>query len=356
MKILMVLYSHECGGAQRHLIDLMEGLRRQGDQPYFAGPLDSWLGRELASRGFPLFQVPLRGSALDLYSLWRLRQLIRKEKIELVHTHLGRATYYGGVAGWLCNVPVVTTIHGADYYRHLRSGREGRIIAVSAAVKGYLLLHGLPTERITVIHNGIEPLGIARPERQGVRRELGLAADDFACCAVARFHPVKRHALLIDAFVAAQLEKARLFLIGETSGECYAAIKARIAGLGLEKRVIFLGQRDDVPRLLQAMDVALLPSRWEGLGLTLLEAMSAGVPVLAAAVGGIPEIVTHGRTGYLFLEPEELTELLQRVASGRNEKLIAAAVREVETRFSLTTMVAGTRQVYAELLSEAAHA
>lgn len=352
MKILMVLYSHECGGAQRHLVDLMEGLRNQGDQPYFAGPLDSWLGRELSRRGFPLFQVPLRGSAFDLYSLWRLRQLIKREKIELVHTHLSRATYYGGVAGRLCNVPVVTTIHGADYYRHLRAGREARIIAVSAAVKRYLLLHGLPEEQITVVHNGIEPLGTGRTARLQQRRELGLAHGDFACCAVARFHPVKRHALLIDAFVAAQLKQAKLILVGETSGECYAAVKAHVAALGLEERVLFLGQRDDVPRLLQAMDVALLPSRWEGLGLTLLEAMSAGVPVIAAAVGGIPEIVTHGRTGYLFLEPEELPELLQQVASHKNEKLIAAAVREVETRFPLTTMVAGTRQVYAELVGE----
>lgn len=349
MRILMVLYSHSCGGAQRHLVDLMEGLRAQGDEPVFAGPPDSWLGAELKRRSFLLYHVPLRGSALDLLSLWRLCRLIKKERIDLVHTHLGRAAYYGGLAAKLCRVPLVTTIHGADYYRHLRHGREERIIAVSAAVKDFLQMQGIPAARISVVHNGINPLGTDRSERLSQRRVLGLADDDFACCTVARFHPVKRHEFLIEAFAAAQLKKAKLFLIGETSGTCYTAVKARVAALQLENQIIFLGHRDDVPQLLQAMDLAILPSLWEGLGLTLLEAMSAGVPVIAAAVGGIPEVVVHGQTGYLFNEEAELSALLRLVAASQDEGITVAAVNTVSEHFSLDVMVAATRRLYGSI-------
>lgn len=350
MRILMVLYGHSCGGAQRHLVDLMEGLRGEGDHPVFAGPLDSWLGANLQERGFPVHHVALRGSALDLYSLWNLCRLIKKERIDLVHTHLGRAAYYGGLAGKFCKVPVVTTIHGADYYRHLRHGREGRIIAVSAAVKEFLINQGLPPAKITVVHNGIKPLGTDRRERLQQRQDLGLASDEYAFCTVARFHPVKRHELLIESFVAAQLPKAKLYLVGESSGACYAAVKAKVTALQLENKIIFLGHRDDVPQLLQAMDAVILSSRWEGLGLTLLEAMSAGVPVIAAAVGGIPEVVVHKRTGYLFTEASELTALLRLVASRQGDDTTLDAIRVVNEHFSQEGMITATRGVYSELL------
>ncbi|MEZ5320110.1 MAG: glycosyltransferase, partial [Vicinamibacterales bacterium] len=190
---------------------------------------------------------------------------------------------------------------------------------------------------IEVIENGIDPERYEPAgDRDALRARLGLAASRRYVAAIARFHPVKDHAMLLRAFarVAAERADADLLLVGD--GPLRPALEAQVASLGLERRVRFLGVRHDVPDLLAASDVFVLSSVSEAASITLLEAMATGLPVVVTEVGGNPEIVRQGVDGRLTPRGDAeafsaaLTAVLADPAGaremGRNG---AARVREV---------------------------
>ncbi len=209
-------------------------------------------------------------------------------------------------------MPILFTEHGRhqpDYPRRKRMvfnrlmlRRRDRVVAVGEAVRQALIVNeGIPPQRIEVVYNGIETERYAgRPgEREEVRRELGLAPDQLVVFLVARLDYLKDHATAVRALarVVREVPAARLFLVGEGPEE--PAIRAQVEQLGLHDSVRLLGLRKDVARLLQGADVFLLSSISEGIPLTVIEAMCAGLPVVCTRVGGTAEVVEDGRTGIL---------------------------------------------------------
>jgi glycosyltransferase involved in cell wall biosynthesis len=269
------------------------------------------LGEELRREGFPV-HVLGRRPGLDLGCAGRLGNLLRRERVDVLHAHQYAPFFYSLLGRWLCRrPPILFTEHGRhhpDYPRprrilanRLLLEKRDRVVGVGQAVRAALVANeGLPPERVTVIYNGVDLSPFAAPaDRERTRRELGFDADHFVLVQVARLDYLKDHATALRTLdrVLARRPEARLVLVGE--GPERPAIEREVHRRGLTGHVRLLGLRQDVARLIPAADAFLLTSISEGIPLTLIEAMAAGLPVVATQVGGVSEVVEAGASGLL---------------------------------------------------------
>ncbi|MFN2564895.1 MAG: glycosyltransferase family 4 protein [Gemmatimonadaceae bacterium] len=349
------------GGAERIMLQLAVELRARGHEIIPIGPArrNPWLRAQFRERGFDTRTFTLR-APLDPLCLAEIGSLIRRARVDLVHTHEFFTSVYGGAAAWALRKPHVITMHGGRYYagrRYRRAAlrwsvrRSRGLVAVSAATATDLTRTlGLSASAVRVIHNGIrhEPGDATK-----LRGELGMAAGELLIVAVGNLYPVKGHAVLLRALAQleqdAALPRWRLAIAGRGAAE--AALREFVAAQGWEGRVHLLGFRDDVSDLLAAADVFALPSLSEGLPLALAEAMWGGKAIVASRTGGIPEVVTHGGEGFLAPPGDEralaacLRELLTQ--PDLRQRLGEAARRGATERLSVERMVDEYERLYA---------
>jgi glycosyltransferase involved in cell wall biosynthesis len=304
-------------GAERLLVDVLR--HRSAAYRFSVVCLDRGgeLQREIEAMGISV-TVLGRRSTYSPALLWRLVCWLRRERADVVHTHLFTADAYGRVAARLAGVRgVYSTVHSTNIWKgaiHRRidwllAWLSTKVIAVSAEVAQVLAERdGIPRSRITVVENGIDLQRLAGATGDGVHAEFGIPERVPLIGLVGRLHPAKGHADLIAALaqLAAQGIGAHCLLIG--SGELRDEIAADVERRGLRDRVTFTGQRSDIPRLLAALDLLAMPSRWEGLPMTLLEAMAMGKAIVATRVGGIPDVIMDGREG-LLVPPGDVAAL-----------------------------------------------
>jgi glycosyltransferase involved in cell wall biosynthesis len=289
-----------------------------------------------------------------------VHRAIRVERPDLVHTHLVHADIYGGAAARLLGIPSVSTRHNDDRFllgpfRYVDSAfarPARRLIAISDAVRAFLMRAGHDPAKLVTIHYGLDELP-ATPS-DPTPAEAGMPPDAPLAVAVGRLIAQKDHATLLRAFalVHAQLPQARLAILG--SGPLEAETRALTAELGLAKAVVMPG-RTDIRDWLERADVFVHSSRWEGFGIVLLEAMLAGLPVVATRTSAVPEIVVDGETGIL-VEPrdaEALAAAIVRVLAdpGLVRSLGEAGLARAHAEFSMSRMTDGTVAVYDEALT-----
>jgi glycosyltransferase involved in cell wall biosynthesis len=221
---------------------------------------------------------------------------------------------------------------------------DGAIVAVSEELRRYMLEARFPAARVAVIRNGIEAGPRPSPaDRHAARRALGIAAETFVAVSVARLDPVKDFGTLLDAFatVRRRAAGARLLIVGD--GPERAAIAARAAQPDLDGAVHLIGFRSDVRALIAAADVYVNSSISEGISITILEAMAAGLPVVATAVGGTPEVLANGAGGLLVpsRDAERLASAILALAADPQRRAVlgAAGRRRLETSFTIDRMV-----------------
>ncbi|WP_315852069.1 glycosyltransferase [Tautonia rosea] len=365
--ICQILHGLEVGGAEVLAARLARQL--QGEFRFVFVCLDELgtLGRALLEEGFPVHLVGREGG-FDRRCTQRLAELFRRERIDLIHAHQYTPFFYGITARLLCRrPPVLFTEHGRwypDYRRPKRIvanrillERRDRVVGVGEAVRQALIRNeGIPGARVRVIYNGVDLAAFAEADtsREETRRELGLGPDDLAIVQVARLDGLKDHATAVRtmARVVTSQPEARLFLVGD--GPEREPIRELIQGKGVESSVSLLGLRTDVPRLLSAADVAFLTSVSEGIPLTLIEAMGAGLPVVSTDVGGVGEVVEHSITGLLAPpgDDEALAGHLIRLAADpktRHQMGMCGCNRACEL-FSERLMHDYYRQLYCEML------
>lgn len=270
--------------------------------------------QDLVAEGVPHLDVPLASRRpLDLArSVRTLRKAVRAERPQLVHAHNVKAALVARLAVGR-RVPVLATLHGVPAHELAAAARilrraADRVVAVSPYVQEQLVAHGYPADRISIVENSITPL--PRHPRTVARRRLGLCDDSPVVVCLARMVDQKRHDLLVRAWVGVR-EDAVLLLAGD--GPNRTAVEAQIAELALTDRVQVLGARTDADWLLAAADVAVLPTDWEGLPISLLEAMGAGVPVVVSRVGGVVETLGEGVRLVEPGSPGALTEGLEEL-------------------------------------------
>jgi glycosyltransferase involved in cell wall biosynthesis len=304
-------------------------------------------------------------------ALPRVRRHIASVRPDVVHTHLGASDALGGLAARMLRIPVVSTIHsletGADapatprawarsrFYARVRRACDARLIAVSNGARAEYLAKGWARpDRVVVIHNGVARRA-SRGAGRDVRAQLGLEPNALVVGTLSGLRPVKGHGVAIEAMriLAAAHPDARLLIVGE--GDSRPELERAAAALG--PVVKFAGFRDDVMPVLDALDVLAHPSLMEAFPTTLLEAMAAGVPQVATAVGGIPEIVEDQCTGLLIDAPPAPSALAAAV--GRlfeDDRLRARLARAGEQRFAeefgAAAWIVRLRALYDQVLEE----
>lgn len=353
MRALIIVAELGSGGAETMVDALARRLAADGDDVAVASS-GGWRADLLAEDGIATLAVPLRkrGPWRLVRAAVTLQREVRRRPVDVVHAHNVRAALAGRLGTLrLGHRPrLVCTVHGladGDYRRAAQILRRCAdvVVAVSDDVRDRLLAAGLDGDLVRVVENATRPL--AAQDREVARRELGLDPARPVVLCLARLAAPKRHDLLLDAWAEVP-EDALLLLAGDGPGRRDLERRVRSAGLG--DRVAFLGDRRDVGRLLCASDVLVLASDREGLPVSVLEAMSAGVPVVASAVGGLrsldPQAVELVRPG----SAQELARGV-RVALGdpaRREEMRVAARRLWERRFTSAAMVAAYRGLYSE--------
>jgi len=302
---------------------------------------------------------------IDWGGVSTLRKIMRRRGVEVFHAHDFTGAVYGAAACRLDRLPYVITLHGGAYY----AGRAQRRVAFRWAVKGARAtvgvsnatsaeavdLLGLSAESVRVIPNGI---GFEPGDPGAVRHELALPPGAPLILAVGNLYPVKGHAVLVAALQALRARQPELewrAVIAGRGGE-EESLRAAIQSGGLDDRLTLLGFRSDVPDLLSAADVYVMPSLSEGLPLALVEAMFSATAVVASDVGGVPEVVEHQRSA-LLAPPSDaaaLSEALEAVLTdpGLRQRLADQALAVAGARFSLEGMVRAYRRAYSGLPPE----
>jgi glycosyltransferase involved in cell wall biosynthesis len=307
----------------------------------------------------------LDSSPLSPQLLLAILREIRQRKYDLLHTHDVKTNVLGVLAGRLAGIPVVATAHGYprairrnDVYRllDLRILRLcQQVICVSEGLRQELLAAGLNARRLTVVHNGISVTTVCRGAAAGahdLRHDLGLRPGDVIAMAIGRLSTEKGHSYLLRAcqVVAAQRPHLHLVIVGD--GPLRASLEREAAHLGIGKRVFFLGFRADVPALMIQSELLVHPSLSEGLPNVILEAMALGLPVIATAAGGIPELIRDGETGLIVpaADVEALASAMLRLIDHPEaaHTLARQGHDSVVANFTVERMAEGLATVFAE--------
>jgi glycosyltransferase involved in cell wall biosynthesis len=323
---------------------------------------------EDAERAGARVLVVERKPGTDPGVILKLRSLFLREKIDVVHTHTLASMFYAGCAAWLAGVgrrlhtqhnTLLRTYGFKDRLRFRASARFfHHIVAVSEETSRVLAEYKVsPARRLTIL-NGIDELKLAAAESAENLRETAAAggARELRLGSVARLAPEKGMHVALEAFsrVRDRWPASRLVIVGD--GPERSALEEATAQLGIESCVDFLGYVKDVEKVFPTLDVFLLPSLTEGIPLALLEAMACGLPVVATAVGGVPEVVRHEESGILIPpgDPVALAEAMGRLLDqpAERSRLGTNARARVHDCFGLEKMAGAYRHLYSEVYQQ----
>jgi glycosyltransferase involved in cell wall biosynthesis len=332
---------------------------------------------ELAEADVPVHTLDVRRGASTPRALLKLARTLRRLRPDVVHSHMRGANILARLARPLARPPVlICTAHNFDENVSTRGiGARAELAyrltdrlcdlttnVSEAAVARYVATRAAPAHRIRFVPNGIEVEHFRRDEtvRARMRRELGLDKRT-TVLAIGRFQPQKNHNLLVRGFARALAHDSNAVLLLAGAGPLEFEIRQLVGLLGIDRSVRFLGVRNDVPALLAAADCYAMSSHYEGLPIVLLEAAAAGLPILATAVGGSPEIVEHRVNGLLVPSGDleafvaGLTQLLTMTPALR--AAMGAAGRErVASDYAIDRVVDRWEAIYAEMLASKGHA
>jgi glycosyltransferase involved in cell wall biosynthesis len=336
--------------------------------------MDGALRAGVAAQGVGTFDLGARSKDFADYlrAALKLSRYLRRNRVQLLHDHFYYPTIVGGLAGVLARTPGrVMTRHHSDYHvrlsqkpnRHVRLDQlttrlHHKVIAISHHTREHLVnVEGAPPEKVVTVRNGIDfdDVRITSPEQVARLKEQYGAHKRDLILLVARFSPEKGLEHLYSALQMLRGRTHRPFVVLHAgTGAREPFYREQVARLGLDDVVEFLGFRDDVPDLMAASDLMVLPSTMEAFGLVLAEALYLGLPVVATNVGGVPEIVEEGVSGLLVphAAPEALANALLRMLNNPEERraMAGAGRRKIIDDFSFSGMLQGYEQLYRELV------
>jgi sugar transferase (PEP-CTERM/EpsH1 system associated) len=375
LHVAHAVLSLDFGGLERIVADLVRQGRRRGQRvSVICLERPGTLAERVAADGANLVCLDKK-PGVQLATIGRLKKLLAELRPDVLHTHQVGALFYAGPAARRAGVPVV--LH-TEHINNLRKARGGRLSRMKMAWLWWLAARYadryccvsedivddmvrrriVPRKKLRFVANGIDTALFQNGDgAAAIREQLGIPAEAPVVGTVGRLNEVKSQDLLIRAFarVRTRFPAAHLVLVGD--GPMRATLESLAADLGVAGAVHFAGYQDRPERYLHVMDLFALTSRMEGMPLAILEAWAAGRPVIASAVGGVPDLVRDGVSGVLFPSGDEtaLVGALESLiaAPDRARSLADAGRKEVETRYDLGRMAREYEQHYQELLAAA---
>ena len=349
MRVVHIHRIRGIGGSERHLLTLLPALADRGLEPVFVGLDDPAWDPADFYQALRVPSVRIR-SPRDLDPLLLVR-LVRMLRADVVHTHLVHADVYGGAAAKLRGERLVSTKHNDDPFRTgaFRFVERGlahladRIVTITDSLRRFTIERvGVPAAKVETIHYGLDDL----PAPWGVNPPDDVPTGARVLLSIARLTPQKGIDVAVRA-LAALPDDAVLVVLGE--GPERAGLETLGRKLGVERRLFLPGRVPDVAAWLRRATVLVHPARWEGFGLGVLEAMLAGLPVVASDVSSLPELVVDGKTGSL-VRPDDPAALAAAVARALEQPQLGAAGHERARReFSVERMAAKTLELYGGL-------
>jgi glycosyltransferase involved in cell wall biosynthesis len=382
IKVLHIITRLDKGGSAENTFLTVTGLDRKSyDLTLFIGPVsDSAQDRkkQLEENKIKYFLIPelVRNVSpvKDIKTLLKLYRFLKKEKFDIVHTHTSKAGFLGRFAAKLAGIPIVIhTPHGHVFFGYFGSLKSkafifleklaslftDRIVALTNRERDDYRKYKIAAEgKLVVIHSGIELDKFKEPsfnEKQNFKEELGIPENYLVVGTAGRLVPVKGLGFLVEAAKQITSQYHDTFFILAGDGELRESLEKKASELGLKDNIRFLGWRDDIARIIFVFDVFALPSLNEGMGRVLVEAMACGKPIVASSTGGIPDLVIHGKNGFLVpaKDSKELARYIQFLLEdkGRREKM-GVAGKEMAANFSKEIMVDKIAELYQELITQ----
>ena len=355
------------GGSEEDLLTILKGLNRERFNPLviclaMGGPLVE----EIKELGVEVKIIGLKRK-FDLNTLWKLVRLMKERKIHILHTHLFVSDAYGRVAARIAGVPVILICMQNTYFwkrkRHIWLDRTlsrftDRIICCSEVVREFTIeQERIRADKFVTVHNMIDLAKFARVvDVVKVKRDLGLNPETPIVGCVAILGPQKGHCYLLEAaaILLRRIPQTKFLIVGD--GPLRRRLEGMAGDLGIGENILFLGNRRDTPQLFAAFDLSVLASLWEGLAIVLLEAMAMRKPIVATAVGGVPEVVVNQQTGILVpsKDPTSLAQAMLSLLKDRNKarEMGEAGRKRVEEKFSSKIMIKRLEDLYLSLLRE----
>jgi glycosyltransferase involved in cell wall biosynthesis len=356
-------------GMEKHLLTLLPRLNGQLYEIVFLilidpqHPVADYL-ESLKQQGIATHPVAIHHH-IDPFCFWAVLKYLKQIKPILVHTHLMHGDLYGIAAARCAGIKtIVSSKHNDDAFRlrqpfktinYVLNRNTAKIITISDWIARFTQnAEGAARKIIRTIYYGIEPAQTSS-DRNALRASLNMGKEDIVVGIIARLVEQKGHRYLIDGFAKAVMENQKLRLLIVGSGELEGELKKRIKRENLQEKVIFSGYRSDTVDLLNAIDIFAHPSLWEGFGLSVLEAMNMGKPVVATNVSALPELVEDKVTGFLVprRDAAALADALLKLAANPSlrQQLGASGQQRCRSFFSVDRMVQETRSLYAEVLA-----
>ena len=358
ISVMQLVYSLQMGGSEKVALDISSHLDRSAfEVQVCAMDFDGELARDLEKISVPHHVMHRKGLEPDVCR--RLYRLIKRQGIEVVHTHHFTQLFYAALPARMAGARIVHTEHEFFSYKQSAFARSlirplsrlcDHMTVVAPEVGEYFVRTlGIPGRRVTVVPNGVL-LEAFNHSRDSARRELALDPDQCVIGTLGRLEPEKDQSTLLDVFrqIVATHRQARLLVVGD--GSLAGQLKAQAERLGIADQTLFYGYRRDIPRLLAAMDVFVLPSIREGLPISLIEAMAARTPVVASNIGSVNDLVRDGENGFVVpaRDGAAFAHAIQRLLESTElrARFANAGRATVEASFSLRAAVRAYENLY----------
>jgi len=350
-------------GAERLIVDVLSNRSERFRYSVVCLVAGGVMVAELNGMNVPVAILDRR-RGFDVGTIPVLMRWLYRNDVAVVHTHLYAADSYGRVAAWLLGIKGrFSTRHNTSAWKGTMRQMLARTIALTStkliacgAEIGVRMVEQerIPGRLVTVIPNGIDLRRLERARREALRNELRIAPCTVLLGVVGRLHPQKGHLVLIEALAALKMRTDRFVCVIAGSGELHEEIAASIRQQGLVDTVSMLGQRNDIPDVLAALDVFVMPSLWEGLPMALLEAMALAKPAVASAVGAIPDAIETGVNGVLVPagDANALAQALREIVNddAKRRMLGANARNTVVKKFNAADTASAYEALYAAAL------
>lgn len=350
-------------GGQQQVFYLHNSLIKKGIQSLLVCNESSELKTKCIEDNLPYFEQKMRNE-IDIISAYKIAQLCKKEKINIIHAHSAHALSIGLLTKFFYSAAILIGVRRVDFpikknffsQRKYNSSKIDKIVCISDFIKKVMVDDGIDEGKLFTIRSGtdIHKFDDIKPE-PGFKGAIGIKSGQFIVGTVAAFAGHKDYPNLLKAFEIVKSHKGNINLCMIGDGPLFSEMKKLVKKMNIESDVIFTGFREDIGKFLKSFDIFVLASKKEGLGTSIIDALSVGLPIISTNTGGIPELISNNINGILVepQNPDQLAEaILELYGDAEKRKFLSDGAIKSAGKFSINNTIQNNINLYQELLKK----